>query len=367
MATSGTVATYGYDQQQVIDHAARRAGFLPQKIAGESQITARDTLFTLLSELVTAGMPLWTRTFGLVGIQIGSPEAAAAPGTLDILHCYWRILNPWRGQATLTDNSGGSVLFAGAPNADVSVPGPNPFVQVNFTSPTELDTIGVLLGGSTPITVALDVLGSNDGISFAVVQTLPSAVYVPGAWTYFDLDPSLTYQYIRLRYNATGPWLLNQLNFGLANGQDIEAGPLSIDDYYNLPNKQFQADRVVSAYTDRKLTVPVMKLWPTPSTTAFYNGTMSVLGRRYIQDPGAFSNSLEVPPRFLEAVIWRLASRLVDELPADARDPAISLQERMARTDRCEKMAARSEQLAWGEERTRGPIRLMPSIAPYTR
>ena len=45
-----------------------------------------------------------------------------------------------------------------------------------------------------------------------------------------------------------------------------------------------------------------------------YNGTIAVVRRRYIQDVGAFSNLLEIPQRWNEAVIWKLASRLVDEI-----------------------------------------------------
>lgn len=354
----------------------RRAGFSPEKISGEGQIVARDLLLFLTSELINAGMPLWTQEFKLLGIQIGSPEVVTPIGTVDVLHCYWRILNPWRGQATLSDGNGGTILFAGQPNGDVTIQGPNPYVEVNFYSATEVDTVGVLLGGSSSITTALDVLGSSDGATYSVVQSLPSATYTPMNWTYFDLDPSVTYQYLRLRYNGAGPWVLNQLNYGLANGEDIEAGPLSIDDYYNLPNKQFQRDRAVSTYTDRQLNGPVLKLWPTPSTEAFYNGTISALMRRYIQDPGAFTNSLEVPQRWLEAIIWRLASRLVDEILPDmmqggnSANPYASIsasQERQARITRCEQMAARSEQLAWGEERTHGPIRIYPVLSCYTK
>ena len=377
--TSGNVAPITFDVQRIIEHGMRRAGFSPERISGEGMLVARNLLYSLTSELCNAGMPLWTQEFGLLGIQIGSPDVPTPVGTLEILHCYWRILNPYRGPDTLSGGGGDLLLFGGQPNTDVVVPGPsNPYVLVNFTSQTEVDTIGVLLGGSASITTALAVYGSNDGINYSLVQTLPSATYVPMQWTYFDLDPSISFQYVRLQYNNNnaGNWILNQLNFGLANGQDIEAGPLSIDDYYNLPNKLFRDDRSVSAYQVRGLNTPSLKLWPTPSTGAFYNGTISALMRRYIEDPGAFNDVLEVPQRWLEAIIWRLASRLVDEIIPDMMTgtnnsnpyASISAQQQLqARITRCETMAARSEQLAWGEERNRGPIRIFPNIGVYTK
>lgn len=372
MATSGTVSTVVFTNQKIVDHAMRRAGFVPQRVAGEALDVALDLLYTITSEYVNVGMPLWTQEYELLGIQPGSPDVSTPPGTVDILHAYWRIFNPWRGAATLSDTTSGTVLFAGQPNADVVIPGPNAYVEVNFTSQTEVDTIGILLGGNTEITTELEVLASNDGITFVSVQTLPSATYTPMQWTYFDLDPSLTYQYLRLRYNSADDWTLNQLNFLLANGQDIEAGPLSIDDYYNLPNKQFQTDQPLSCYTDRQVDTPVLKIWPTPNTTAFYNGTITALMRRYIQDPGTLTDTLEVPQRWMEAIIWRLASRLIIEIPDDwtgniSPITQIQLQIRQDRKVTIDTEAAKSEALAWGEERTRGPIRLMPSISPYTR
>jgi hypothetical protein len=204
----------------------------------------------------------------------------------------------------------------------------------------------------TPITTSLLLRTSTDGVTFTTQETLPSATFTPGAWTYFNLDPSITSQYLQIRYVTGGTWTLNQLQFGLSQGQDILIGPLNIDDYYNLPDKQFQGNQCISGYQQRNVDVPVLKLWPTPNTSAFYNGCISMLTRRYIQDPGAFTNDLEVPQRWLEASIWRLASRMIDELPDEQYQAAggtPDAQKKMALITRCETQAAKSEALAWAE------------------
>lgn len=372
--TSGTVSQTPFNLGKIIDHAVRRAGFVPEKLSGEGIAICQDLLFTLTSEWINAGFPLWTRGYSLGAIYLGSPEVATPTGTVDIFHAFWRILNPYRGPATLTDGTDVSVLFAGQPSADVTISGPSPAVLVNFTSAIEVDTIGILPGGAISFSTALQIYGSaDDGQTYVLLQTLPTATYTPGTWVYFDLDPSLTLQYIKVVNPTSGSWTVNQMNFGFANGQDIEAGLLSIDDYYNLPDKQQQGDRVVSVYIDRQLQGPVLKCWQVPNVAAFYNGTMAFLTRRYIQDPGAMTNNLEVPQRWYEATIWRLASRLIDELPNDARVDEESqatffaMQLRAARADRIETQATKSEALAWGEERTRGPIRLHASISCYTK
>jgi len=244
---------------------------------------------------------------------------------------------------------------------------------VAFGTPTEVDTIGVLLGGSTTLTAtAFDVLTSTDGASWTTAQSLPSATYAPGQWTYFDLSPTLVSPYVRLQLTGTNPLTLNQLNFGLANSIDIPLGVENIDSYYNLPNKQFRSDRPNTVYEDRRVAGPTLKLWPTPSIQAFYNGTVTALLRRQIQDPGQMSNKMEVPSRWLEALQWRLAVTIMDEIPPALLgqvEPktALELQSNQQRYTRVSAAATKAEALAWGEERVRAPIRLTPSISPYTR
>lgn len=396
VTTSGTTSGY-FTQRKVIEHAARRAGYAPQQLAPEWLQVAQDLLFLQLSEYINAGMPLWTQEFLVLGCQVGSPDVLTPQGTVDILHTYWRILEPWRGAAQLFDGSGASVLFAGQPSGDLTIPGPNPFVQVNFGSPTEVDTLGILPGGAAgswlvdgygnPITdgfgnvivtasastmsvsAAPYLTVSTDGITWYPGQTLPTAIYTAGQWTYADLNPSITTPFLRINWPDTNSWLLNQLNLGLANGQDTEIGPLNIDDYYDLPDKFFRSNQANSAYTFRKIDPPIIKIWPTLNQQGFYNGTISALARRYIQDPGQMTNTLEIPPRWTEGVISRLGVRLMDELPDPSPDSQASYFTLMAKTQKrqiLETAATKAEAMMWAEERTRGPIRIVPNLRPYT-
>lgn len=373
--TSGTVSAYRFNNQKILDHAVRRAGLQPERLSGEQQQIGLDLLFSQTSEWINAGFPLWTRQFILLGPTIGSPDVPMPVGTVDAFHTYWRILQPYRGNAIGTDSQNASVLFAGQPNDDITIAGPNPGVIVFFggVGPTELDSIGVILGGNAPVTAALQVQTSSDGVTWAITQTLPSATYTPGVWTYFDLDPSVSSTYTALVLPSGGSWTLNQVQFGLANGQDIEIGPLNIDDYYNLPNKFFQSNQANSSYVDRQITQPVIKLWPTPNVTGFYNGAISALVRRYIQDPGALTNALEVPQRWLEATIWRLASTIFYEIPPTQDQVAASqaspyaVLARQQLIQQIEQKASKAEALAWSEERSRSPIKWAPNISPYTR
>ena len=374
IATSGTVGAYQFDQRKVIEHAFRRAGLAPEMASAENVEIATDLIFTILSEWTAAGFPLWTRQFLLLGTQIGGTDVPCPVGTTDVIHAYWRQFSPYRGAATLSTGASGASLFSGQASSDVTVAGPNPSVTVAFGTPTEVDTVGVLLGGSSSVTAALNVLVSADGVTWTTAQTLASTTYAPGAWVYFDLSPSVTVPYTQIQMPITGSWTVNQLQLGLANSTETEIGPLNIDDYWSLPNKFFQGGRPNSAFTDRQLNNPVLKIWPTPNVNAFYNGTVTALVKRYIQDPGTMSQGLEVPQRGLEALIWRLAVNLIDELPQadssgtqDAQGGYMALMAKQQKMQRLDERAKRAEALFWSEERSGGPIRIQPNVSCYTR
>jgi hypothetical protein len=367
--TSGTVSGYAFNLRRVIEHAARRAGKRQQLLGAEDMQIATDCVYTITSQWINAGFPLWTRTYSVLGIQIAQPDVQTPVGTVDVLHCYWRSLMPWRGNAMTTAGAGAAQLVAGQPNADLTIAGPNPGVIAPLGGPTWINTIGVLPGAGSPVTAALEIQASQDGVTFATVQTLPSATYTPGQWTYFDLNPPVLAPYLAIVLPSAGSWTLNQVMFGLPQGQDTEIGPLNIDDYWNQPDKFFQGTRANSAFVDRQLNTPVIKIWPTVSTEGWYNGTVTALMRRYIQDPGALTNAVEVPQRWAEALIWRLAKLLMFELPDP--DPTgqaglFALQARMQRMAEVEKEATKAEALAWGEERSRSPFRFAPNLHCYT-
>jgi hypothetical protein len=394
--TSGTVLQKTYNQRQIIDRAARKAGYSPQELSSEWIALAQDQLFSQLSEYVNFGFPLWTRQQLPLPIAIGSPNVPMPYGSVDAFHIYWRTFNPYRGPAADSNGNNQNVLFAGQPNPDVTITGPNPGVIVAFGASQQIDTIGVLPGFTTgyeldgdgnpvldglfnPIlatpssyAAALELLTSQDGITYQNAYTPPSTTFQAGVWAYFDLEPSISAPYMQLILPGSGAWVLNQLNFVLPNSQQIDIGKENIDDYYDLPNRFFQAGQPNTAFVDRKRDSPVIKIWPTPNQQAFYGGTIVALLRRYIQDPGSMTNSLEIPARWIEGVTSRLGVRMMDELPdpssqAQAQASYFGLMAKQQRRQNLETTAAKAEASMWAEERPGGPLRLTPNLTAYTK
>lgn len=372
MATSGTVATVPYNNLKVIEHACRRAGYRVEMVAPQDLQFARDNLFTLTAEWINKGFPLWTRQYDILSAAIGNPDVATPQGTVDVFQVFWRILMPYRGSATTTGAGDASTLFSGQPGDDVTIAGPSPGVSVAFGGETEVDTIGVLPGAGASYTAALEVQASDDGTSWTTVQTLESQTFVAGKWAYKDLKPTISPAYIRVVRPGSGSWVLNQMQLGLANWQDIPIGGqggLSMDDYFNQSNRDFRNNQPNSSFIDRLLDPPTIKIWPLLNTAGFYAGAVTALSRRYIQDPGALTDSMEVPQRWLEALQWRLASLIMAEfpIPDEEKTSALLLQARQQRQQFVEAKAVAAEAAAWAEERVRAPIRIIPNISAYTR
>lgn len=373
VTTSGVVGLAPYDLRRVYDHAFRRAGYLPQKVTAEALAVAQDLIFTLQAEWINAGTPLWTIQYVPLAVLSGSPDVDTPRGTVDVINAFWRIIDTYRGSCTLSDATGNTSLFGGVAASDVVIPSPNPSVAVNFTTTTRCTSIGLLLGGTASITSALRVNTSADGSTWTLNQTLASTTFTPGAWAYFDLNPVFSTQYLQIEYFAQDSWTLAAMNIGLANSQDVPFGIQNIDSYYNLPNKVFTSSRPNTAYVDRRVEKPLMKIWPVPDDSAFYNGTVTALLRRYIQDPGDLTQGAEVPLRWLEALQWRLAVRIMDEIPEElayGKAPELTaayMQDRSQRYQRVTANAEKSESLAWAEERNKSPLRMAPNVSCYTR
>jgi hypothetical protein len=176
--------------------------------------------------------------------------------------------------------------------------------------------------------------------------------WVDGTWLWYDIDPGVTVQYYRMR--ETGGKTLAVREFYVGNNStEIMMSRLNRDDYTNLPNKNFTSNQPFQFWFDRTIPQPKMYLWPTPSDPFVQ---ITVWCSRQIQDVGALQDSLEIPQRWYEAIVFMLSHRMALELPQV--DPT--------RIAYLEKMADKYLYEAEQEERDNSPIYLAPNISVYT-
>jgi len=328
MAFSNTVSQTNFNTRRVIDNAIRRCKLTAQQITAEHIDIANDQLYLFLSDLANQGAPLWCIEKQIYPLYDGVGDITMTDGTVDILNSNFRTLQPVTGT-----------------NVDTSTTR-----TVSFTTDIFVANVGVYWTAAA-VPIALE--RSDDGIVWVTIQTeTPTAT--AGQWTWYDLDSSVAAQYFRVRATS-GTLSFSQIY--LANTPtEIPLARMNRDDYTNLPNKAFQNNRPLQYWFDRQVNNPIMHMWPVPNDAATVCQIV-VWRQRYIMDVGTMTQDVEVPQRWLEAIVAGLAAKMALEL-VEVDVNLIPI---------LDQKAAISLNIAQMEERDNSPMMIAPNISPYTR
>lgn len=328
MAFSNTVSQTNFNTRRVIDNAIRRCKLTAQQITAEHIDIANDQLYLFLSDLANQGAPLWCIEKQIYPLYDGVGDITMTDGTVDILNSNFR----WLQEVTGT-------------NVDTSTTR-----TVTFTTDTFVANVGIYWTAAA-VPIALE--RSDDNLVWTTIQTeTPTAT--AGQWTWFDLDSSVAARYFRVRATS-GTLSFSQIY--LANTPtEIPLARMNRDDYTNLPNKAFQSNRPLQFWFDRQVNNPIMHMWPVPNEAATVCQIV-VWRQRYIMDVGTMTQDVEVPQRWLEAIVSGLAAKMALELTEV--DPSL--------IPILDQKAAISLNIAQMEERDNSPMMIAPNISPYTR
>jgi hypothetical protein len=357
MAYSGTVGETVINVQTLIDHGARRCGKLAEELTSEQQLSARQSLFFLLSHLGNKGINYWAINKKVFGLKADQYIYTMPLGCIDVLNVLYRTMNRPTGDystsaggviANVYDNDVDTWCQQSSANGNISI-----FYGTN--NPIYAGSIGILpyVSGGGTATWSITFEYSVDGVTWNTLDNLGQIVVTDNQWIWTDIDPGQSVMYYRVRaYNGT-TLALREFYVG-NNSREIQMSRLNRDDYTNLPNKNFTANQPYQFWFDRTIPQPTVYLWPTPSDPFIQ---MTVWYQRQIMDVGALTDELEIPQRWYEAVQFMLAHRMSLELPQVAMD-RVGYLEKMA-----EKYLFEAEQ----EERDKSPIYWAPNISVYTR
>ena len=327
MAFSGTVSTTVFNTNKVIDHAYRRCRVTAQRVTAELQGIATDALYLLLSELSSVKTPSWCIEKVILPFYEGQPNVTLPLGTVEVLNANYRYLQAVSGSNIVTATT----------------------YQVNFASTTVVSTVGIEWSAvSAPLSFSV----SNDGITWTVVDTVtPTAV--AGEITWFDIFPALAYAYFKI--TATSG-VLSYTTITLGNTpNEIPFGVLNRDSYVAQANQIF-AGRPTTYWFQRDINQPVMHLWPAPNQAAEL-AQLIVWRHRHIMDVGTLQQELEIPQRWYEAIVSKLASKLA--LETDAVD--------MNLIPLLDAKAEQALREAWDGDNDGSPTTITPNIGVYTR
>jgi len=356
MAYSGTTGQTVINVQTLIDHGARRCGKLAEELTSEQQISARESLFFLLSNLGNIGINYWAINKTVIGLNPDQYIYALPDGSIDVLNALYRTMN--RPTGVYASSAGGSVdnAFDGDTSTYCQQTSAAGNISVNYggSNTQYIGSIGVMPyiagGGSATWTFSFEY--SSDGVTWSTLNNVGTVEVTDKQWIWTDIDPGQNVQYYRIKAGATTTLAIRELYFG-NNSTEIPMARLNRDDYTNLPNKNFTANNPYQFWFNRTVPNPKLYLWPTPQD-AFVQAT--VWYSRQIMDVGALTDELEVPQRWYEAVVMMLAHRMSLELPGVP----------LGRVTYLENQAEKYLFIAEQEERDKSPMYFAPNISVYT-
>lgn len=328
MATSGTVGLTQLDAVTVIEHAARRCGVLATVLTGEMLTSARENLFLILSEFCTKGLQLWCFQKNVYQLTAGLRALTLNLGTVDLENV---------------------LLRSGTSNAATSLsPGSATY------SPASAVVVGSVILDCPAGAYNFVLEGSADGLSW--VQYGAYAVSPAARTTVcFDSDVVISLAFWRVRETLLGTITFFSASFYTA-ATEINMTALNKDDYALMPNKEFRSTQPLQFWYDRQIPQPRLWFWPVPQD----DSRLCVVWAQFqIQDVGALTNTLQVPQRWLNAVISELATYVFLELPKELvpqdRYPVLMSKAERALSD------------AQDAEVDGSPLRLVPRIGMYTK
>ena len=353
MAYSGTVGTTVIQVQTLIDHGARRCGKLAEELTSEQVLSAKESLFFLLSNLINIGIQYWAIEKKVFGLKADKYVYQLPIGANDVLQALYRRMN--RPSGSYGTSAGGTVENAFDSKIDTicTQSAPNGNISVNYgtNNPVYIGAIGILPGVSGNIDCVFEY--SSDGITWSTLYDPGVTAWVDNEWIWYDIEPGQTVQWYRIRARNGSTLSLREFYLG-NNSTEITMARLNRDDYTNLPNKNFTANQPYQFWLNRTIPQAEITLWPVPSDPFVQ---MTVWYSRQIMDVGSLSGELEIPQRWYLAIQSMLAHQMSLELPQ------VDLQ----RIQYLEIQAEKYLNLAEAEERDKSPVYFAPNVSCYTR
>jgi hypothetical protein len=351
MSTSGTVGQTVISVQTLIDHGARRAGKLAEELTSEQVLSAKQSLYYLLSNLVNMGINYWCIDKVIVGLVPDQLSYTLPVGTVDVLNANYRTVTSvntgYNSSSGITSNA-----FDGVGQNICQLTTNTGYIGIaNGTgNPVYISTVGILPAMSGSVTIEIQY--SQDGTTWVTAEAPGSVTWTAGTWIYYDLNLSATAPFWRIKQSAGANMGFYQVVFGTMP-MSINMARMNRDDYSSLPNRNFTSNRPLQFWFDRTIPQPSMYIWPVCNSI---QPMLELWVSRQIQDVGDLNGELEIPQRWYMAIQNGLSHQMAMELPQV--DPA--------RIAYCEAQWDKYWALAEQEERDKSPIYFAPNISYYT-
>jgi hypothetical protein len=312
MTTSGTVSSTTIRVVDLLEDALKACGVQTPEMTPEIYKTAKDNLYFYLSSLANDGIQLWTIQKYIMGLIPGQLTYDLDNGAVDVLNAVYRTVTyPSGGTATSSAGGSADLAFDGDITTWCTQTSSNGNISYDFGAGSDFTPImfGILPHGDATYNLVYEY--SDDDVTYTTHYAPGSQSYTDLVWTLNDVDQSSGHRYWRVRETGGATLDLREVMFGAAP-TEINIARVSNDVYANLTNKFQTGTQPLQYWVDRQVDLVKLKVWPAASECL---NQIVVYRRRYIQDVGNLTNTLEVPQRWLFAVTTGLARYLCLKVP----------------------------------------------------
>lgn len=326
MTTSGTVAATSIDTATVLEHAIRRIGKPASSQTPEGVSIAKNCLYLLLTGLASRGFNLWAVEQQYLGLADGKATYVTPAGTIDVLN----VIYSQPSRASASDTTTATSTTSTITPVDIVRYG------VKFSTISASDTVIIS--------------SSDDNVTFTTRYTSTRTDWEASTWYWIQPDPVASAAYWKV--STTIASVASEFYLAVSV-YDLPVAQWNRDDYMALNDKRRQGRPSTNYYFEKRLT-PQVTLWPIPNNNYDH---LTIVRHRQVQDVGSLTQTLEIPSRWYDAIIWQLASKLCFEI--EGVDP-----NRMTQVlDQADKNLLQAED----DESDGAPIYISPNIGVYTR
>lgn len=346
MATSGTVSTTTIRVVDLLEDAIQACGISTVEMTPQIYKTAKDNLYFYLSALANDGIQLWTIQKYIIGLVPGQLSYDLDLGAVDVLNAVYRTVNFPSGGSAASSSGVAANAFDGDIDTVCTQTSSDGNISYTFSDTFTPIMFGILPNGDATYNLVYEY--SDDGFTWTTHYAPGSKAYTNLVWTLDDVDLQSAHQYWRVRETGGATLDVREVMFG-AYPTEISMARISNDVYANLTNKFQGAPQPLQYWTDRQVNLVKLKVWNVPDDCL---KQIVVYRRRYVQDVGNLTNTLDVPQRWLLYITSDLAKYLLLKTPgAD-----------LARFPILEKLAMEQWARASAEEQDNTPVDLLSGV-----
>lgn len=354
MAFSNTVGTTVVSVSQLVDDASYLCGKKPSDVTAEMVDSVRRQLFYFLMASANLGVNLWTITKTIMGVIPGRREYTLPLGTVDVMNIeYRKFMRPTGDYYT---SAGGDADYAFDGDLDTAciqtTADGRIYVDYGANTPHRISVLGFMPYGNATLDLIYEY--GDDGVNWNTLSEPGEQAYVDREWTCAEIMSTVNAQFYSVRERGGATLSVREVVFGYQIF-DIQLTRQNIDDFQAIPYKDMGSQTPPIWWYNRVLTQPKIQIWPVLN---YAFDQIVVYRTRQIMDVGDLTNELEVPDRWLEAVVYNLALRMSMSVFNDV-DPN--------RIAQLKDMTSIATSLASTEEQDLSPSSMGFNLSPYTR